>query len=423
MRYFLYAFLFSLLAVPLAMVGAVVLALSDAPAITRTTGELTAAHIERAKRIVDQNRPDTLTPGERRTVTLSQEDADLALNYLANRYAKGSASLTLKPGGAIIVASSGWLGKGRYLNVEAQMRETAALPAFDALRVGRLPVPAWAADWLMQKALQRLNRRESARIATDLVKRVGVANGALTITYEWQDDAAGRLKAVLLPPADQARLKVYQERLAALSTQLPEAAKVSLADILTPLFKLAAERSASGDPAAEHRAAIVVTAFFVNGKGLSVIVPAARDWPQPQKRRVVLGGRDDFAQHFSISAALAANAGTSLSDAIGLYKEVADSRGGSGFSFNDIAADRAGTRFGELAARSRESALKLQQWLGAGAAARVREADIMPAVADLPEFMQDAEFKRRYGGIGAPAYNKMMADIESRIAALPAYRQ
>jgi len=36
--------------------------------------------------------------------------------------------------------------------------------------------------------------------------------------------------------------------------------------------------------------------------------------------------------------------------------------------------------------------------------------------------MREAEFKRRYGGIGAPAYNRMMDDIERRIAALPLYR-
>ena len=86
---------------------------------------------------------------------------------------------------------------------------------------------------------------------------------------------------------------------------------------------------------------------------------------------------------------------------------------GSGFSFNDIAADRAGTRFGELAAGSKETAARLQQRLSAG----VRERDLMPATDDLPEFMPEAECKRRFGGIGAPAYQQMMANIERRIAA------
>jgi hypothetical protein len=41
----------------------------------------------------------------------------------------------------------------------------------------------------------------------------------------------------------------------------------------------------------------------------------------------------------------------------------------------------------------------------------------------LPEFMPEAEFKRRFGGIDAPAYKRMMDDIERRIAALPLYRR
>jgi hypothetical protein len=56
--------------------------------------------------------------------------------------------------------------------------------------------------------------------------------------------------------------------------------------------------------------------------------------------------------------------------------------------------------------------------VGAG----VREADILPRVSDLPEFMPEAEFKRRYGGIGGSAYKSMMADIERRVSALPLYR-
>jgi len=106
-----------------------------------------------------------------------------------------------------------------------------------------------------------------------------------------------------------------------------------------------------------------------------------------------------------------------LADAVGLYKEIADSRGGNGFSFNDIAADRAGVRFGESAAKS-ATAKKLQTDVGAG----IIESDLMPATADLPEFMPETEFKRRFGGIDGSGYKKIMAEIEQRVAVLPLYR-
>ena len=50
------------------------------------------------------------------------------------------------------------------------------------------------------------------------------------------------------------------------------------------------------------------------------------------------------------------------------------------------------------------------------------ESDFFPDIEDLPEFMTEAEFKRRSGGVGHPAYLKMRAEIERRTAALPLYR-
>jgi hypothetical protein len=52
----------------------------------------------------------------------------------------------------------------------------------------------------------------------------------------------------------------------------------------------------------------------------------------------------------------------------------------------------------------------------------LKESDLMPEIADLPEYMPEAEFKRRFGGVGAPAYKQMMQDIERRVAACALYR-
>jgi hypothetical protein len=243
-----------------------------------------------------------------------------------------------------------------------------------------------------------------------------VGDGRLTVTYQWSDAVAERARAVLVTADDQARLRVYHDRLVEVVARAPN--KVSLATLMPPLFLLALDRGASGDIVRETRAAIIVLAFYANGKGLAEIVSAARRWPQPARRTVTLAGRDDFPKHFLISAAIAAESGTPLADVIGVYKEIDDSRGGSGFSFNDIGADRAGTRFGEVASQSPERARKLARAVAAG----VNESDFMPDVSDLPEFMQDAEFQRRYGGVGGAGYNRMMATIEARVASRPLLR-
>ena len=418
-RFIAFTFLLLLIAVPFVLAGILHLAMAEQPTVNRAA-EFTPVHIERAKHIIKKNDPRTLKPGVLRTFTLSQEEVDLTINYLASHYARGSSRIVLQPGKVEFSASFELPSNpfGRFLNISALLHETGGLPVFDLLQIGRLSVPGWLADTLLEYALKLLSTREEYQIASDTIKRISVADGRFTVTYAWQADLPDRIRSVLLPHEEQERLKVYQEWLAGNVRSGSATVKMTLADVMTPLFRLAAERSTNGDAVAENRAAIVVLAFFVNGKGLGAIVPVARDWPQLPPSKVLLDGREDFSQHFTISAAIAANAAAPLSDAIGLYKEVDDSRSGSGFSFNDVAADRAGTRFGELAVNNKESALKLQRQVAAG----IRDSDILPRVADLPEFMPETEFKKRFGGTDSPAYKRMMDDIERRIAALPLYR-
>jgi hypothetical protein len=395
-----------------------ILSIGTEPAVHRAP-EFTPDNIERGRRVLERNDPRRMKAGVRRTVSISQEDLDLAANYLAHRYGQGSSRITLKDGTALVAATGSLPANpiGRFVNVDAALTETAGLPRFEHLRIGRLPVPAWAANWLSARAFAKLQADREYGFVTRIIKKVSIVDGGLSVIYEWPPNLPDKLRAVLLPPEEQERLRAYYERLGEVRRSLA-GRSVSLTRLIGPLFRLGQERSYRGDPVAENRAAILVLAFHVDGRELASVVPAARNWRHPGSRNVTLNGRKDFAQHFVTSATIAANAGGALSDAVGLYKEVADSRGGSGFSFNDLAADRAGTRFGEVAAESSGWAGRLQQRLSAG----VSEGELMPATEDLPEFMPEATFKRRFGRIGSPAYNLMMAKIERRIDALPLYR-
>ena len=406
-----------LFAVAILAIAAVWLCFQDAPSVVRSV-ELTPQDIENAKRIIDRHDPRKGNDGGQRTVTISEQELDLMLNYAASRFGKGVARAALGPATMRLQASAEIPQSpfGRFVNVDATLRETGTLPRFDHLQIGGLTVPATVADYLLREGLRQMATTDRGELAADIVKGASVADRRLTVTYVWSSAIENRVRAVLLSPADQARLRAYHDRLVATVEKAPN--KISLAALMPPLFQTVLERGAGGDIVAENRAAIIALAFYSNGTGLAAIAPAAAQWPQARLRTVTLAGRDDFPKHFLISAAIAAEAGSPLADAIGLYKEVDDSRRGSGFSFNDIGADRAGTRFGEIARQSPERARKLAEALASG----VKESDFMPDVADLPEFLPEAEFKRRYGGIGGRGYNNMMATIEARVASRPLLR-
>lgn len=124
--------------------------------------------------------------------------------------------------------------------------------------------------------------------------------------------------------------------------------------------------------------------------------------------------RADLAKHFFVSAHLVALAGSAPARAAGLAKEIADSQGGTGFSFVDLAADRAGEAFAEAVISGR---LPLER-----VAADFAVESFMPTVDDLPESLDEADFKANFGGPGDARFSAALAEIDARIRALPGYR-
>jgi hypothetical protein len=139
-----------------------------------------------------------------------------------------------------------------------------------------------------------------------------------------------------------------------------------------------------------------------------------------RERIAVLGsptmrGRRDLAQHFFVSAGLAALVGAENAESAGLLKELADSRGGSGFSFADLAADLAGVAF---AVQLRAGRLKLPELAGSFAV-----EDFLPPCADLPEGIPWEDFSAKYMQADGAAFEKQRTAIRRRVESLPAYQK
>lgn len=376
--------------------------------------------VARAMNLLRAHDPRQARAGVVRAVQINQHEIDVLLNHAGRRWFDTSTQVRIERGAAVLSASMHLpvyplAFIGRWLNVRVRLVETGGLPEVQSWQLGRLPLPAVLAGKVLLHGAARAGLLQEIELAGELVRRVSFLPEQLAVVYAWQADSTERMLSALLPAADQQRLRAYNGLLVELVGAAGPQWTISLAPLLGPLFKLAQQRSQAGDAAAENRAALVVMAMFASGRDLASLVPAARTWTRPRSLQLTLAGRDDFPLHFLISAALAAEGTGPLSRAIGIYKEVADSRSGSGFSFNDMAANRAGTRFGELAVAQPQ---QLQALLAGG----VQEADFMPAVDDLPEFMSEADFRRRFGGVGQPAYTTMMTEIERRVAALPVMR-
>ena len=194
-----------ILAAPLAVVAALVLALEDRPLVARPAA-LGAAQIERVKRILDDNDPRPLKAGVQRTVSLPQEDVDLLANYFASRHARGGARVALQPGVATIATSAELPANpvGRFMNVRASLRDAGALPPrLEDVTIGRLPVPAFLANAALDHAWAKLLGNDDARAIAAAVRRIAFAAGRIDATFVWRAGLPDRVRTALLPRAEQ----------------------------------------------------------------------------------------------------------------------------------------------------------------------------------------------------------------------------
>ena len=395
------------------------LALEQQPLVVRGDGP-SAESIARARTLLRRNDPRRLPRDATGEIQIGAADLEAVLNLAGRRFSDGKAALRLGEGSvevdytaplpARLAGHLAPVGLGRHLNVRTRVSVADGHFAVEALRIGRLPVPARLADALVAMAIEEADLPPEIGVLSKAISRLTITPQALRLTYMWQPGLLDSARDLALGPIDRDGLAAAQARLVELMDRAGRGrAALPLAELLGPLLHQA-------EPGADvYRQLLLVAALQLSGHNPARLIPEAARWPRPHPLALTLGGRVDLAQHFVVSAAIAAWAGNPLSRAIGLDKEIGDARGGSGFSFVDLTADRAGTRFGELAIREPAR-------IADAVAAGLTDASLLPAVADLPEGLQDDEFRQRFGGIDSPAYRRISDEIDRRVAALALFR-
>jgi len=388
------------------------LALSGTPSVA-PAAPLSHEDVARAEQIIRNNDPRRLPGDAIGTVRLSSQDLDLVAGYIAKRTIGASSqvqlardTLAVKVSRALPVPSI-----DRYLNLEVRLRGVDRTMTVESIRLGRLPVPPSLARLAVETLLRQTDTSDQTMQAMQSLQDIEITGEALQLRYRWHPGLIDDARNTLLADVDREALRHYHDLLVSLQRQ-GIGRRGELSALLQPLFADAMTRSANSDPAIENAALLSLLGSWCSGRGLNHLVPGNLE--RPERFRMTLRGRRDYAQHFLISAAIAARGDSALSNAVGLFKEIVDTDRGTGFSFTDIAADLAGSRFGELAVTP-AAASRLQRQLAQG----VADHDLLPPIDDLPEFMDTGEFERRFERVGGPAYEAMMQEIRQRVSALP----
>jgi hypothetical protein len=209
-----------------------------------------------------------------------------------------------------------------------------------------------------------------------------------------------------------------QTRLRRLVVRGPElpAGEARFGKLLQAAFAPGATRSRA-TPIQENRAAILALGIALGHERLARYVGLSQHDELIQKAIALragttLRGREDWPRHYLVSAALTVLENPLVSDAGGVIKEQLDAlTRGSGFSFGDLTADRAGVRFALAATRDEAKAKAMQDRLQRGYSVQ----DFFPIGADLPENLTVEQFREKFGSVGSPRYRSMLKEIEGRL--------
>lgn len=418
------------------LLGLALLAAAEPEPLVHESPAVTSEEKRRLYFLLRQENPNKIVAGETRSVTLESRDVDLLLAWgLPLVLGEGRARVRvdlLSPQEATVSLSlrlPALTGGRRYLNVVAGARlhsDGGRVSLADPrLRLGRLVLPEQPLRWVspVLGGLVRAERR--ARPVLAGLQTLDIGSGRVTLVYSRMDLPPGLLASFIWGEGSNQAMRLgvrsHLEWLLEAAPRLPPGEQ-RLGAAVELAFARARERSATNSPVLENRAALLALGILLGHSRLDQLVGRAmdeKDWRRAAPfARTTLRARGDWTKHFFVSAALTVLSAQAPSDAIGLFKEELDAGGGSGFSFGDLMADRAGTTFALLATHDEAAARALQERLAAG----FRVDDFFPEAADLPENIQDAELRARYGGVGGSLFRKYAAEVERRLWNCSAYR-
>lgn len=339
-----------------------------------------------------------------------------ALSAMATQgLAPNRLSVKVEDKALIVTASRPFLG--RWINLRAvTIGRSKGFPDF-RVTVGAIPIPSWLLKQVLGVGRRILVQRGIELPQLDeLIASTSISKG--TVVARVMLPAAGLMRQAVnngAPVIDAGEVARIYCRLAADQNSDPD-----------PLFahqlRRALEQS-NGTREGNGAALVALAMLTVNKQAGDLVGDAAekaKDCVAP-KGQLTLQGRTDSPKHWALSAALEVTTGSSFTAAMGEWKEQSDSlaknpflarNDRSGFSFVDLATDRAGafiarklldpTRFEE----TRRKLLKADD-----------EMLLPDAALSLTDGISDAEFAAQYGDTEDHRFDAKVASIDAMLKA------
>jgi hypothetical protein len=409
--------------------------MSASSSIVLETGSLDTSSAEHAKALAVRLRDKVLSTSTVAKFSATQDE----INGLIRLAMRGIPRLA----GRVNVTPLGLEGRfslhvpenpfGDYFNVRVGLLPSSHGLELTHTSIGSIHFSGATTLLLSRYILDLVLSNKQGSMFVNAIESVAMDGGVVSVTFRPIPDLRERLnlsrerfKAVrddlaLLGDPDVVRL--YYARLCEIDDLHIGDLPASIARYMAPVFGLAKQRVQGGnDVVRENRAALLALGIFLGSERIETLVGSIRTGKladcETNPHYVMLANRQDLRLHFIISAALKVISDSGMSRAVGEFKELLDAgRGGSGFSFADLAADMAGVKLAERLLDNAGDGWRAQTMLAETTDERV----FFPVIGDLPEGLSQKQFELEYGDLKDPRYRLLVTEIEHRLTLLPLY--
>jgi hypothetical protein len=381
---------------------------------------------ERSRSLLREFRELTETEGPREPMRITASDVDGVFALAARARPNLRARSRIDSDGLHVEGSVPVPLFGGWWNVAVWVPPSDSGVRIGGLSVGSLHIPG---GWLVPAVEKAVNVVFSTNLGTVMREGIGqlaVEGDAVVLDVALTAEDRRALSKGAKDRIRQARFFSDRSDIAAVLKAFRRAhedGELSAGRSMLPHLRFAVREAkrqveAGKDPRAAAEASVFAIAIACGHPRFQEIVGSVGIEPDSAGcLGRLLAGRDDWAKHFSLSAGLHAAGDADSAWAIGELKELLDaSAGGTGFSFDDLAADRAGILFAQTLLETPPD-----EWPALADRLHGHES-VFPSVRELPTHLSREEFRTAIREVDSAAYRELIAEIDRRIEELPFFR-
>jgi len=300
---------------------------------------------------------------------------------------------------------------GLWLNASASATGNhSGFPPF-RLTVGRLVLPT-AAGRLLANLARSILRMRGAEIPPldEVVKSFSINRGHVVAKVSLLFKM-GLVDGVIAASSSGTSRELVQR----IFCRIAAAQRAEPVQTLSGLVRRTFAGRTGENPEGYNRASLVALSLAVVGNRAEALIPRAAELRKKcsfPEGLLLLQGRADLAKHWVFSAALTSALGAQAAGYLGEWKELDDSLPEDpGFSFVDLAADRAGLTTALLAVDPQTAAATKEKL------SRATDDYMFPEpLLQAPERLSDASFLQRFGSLEQEDYCEALSRIDRILA-------